>query len=86
MPYRTIDKDPTNKLNVRLIQRLRRIKRDTNMGEGMYRTMYTTGCTAHKFYVLPKIHKTGTPTGQLYPAEAQSLMGWIESFLRYLSS
>ena len=34
--------------------------RDTNMGEGMYRTMYPTSCTAPKFYELPKIHKTGT--------------------------
>ena len=37
--YRTIDKDPTNKLKVRLIQSLRRNKRDTNMGEGTYRIM-----------------------------------------------
>ena len=39
LAYRTIDKDLTNKLKARLIQTLRRIKRDTNMGEGMYRTM-----------------------------------------------
>ena len=39
--YRTIDKDPTNKLKAGLIQTVRRIKRDTNMGEGMYRTMYS---------------------------------------------
>ena len=30
------------------------------MGEGMYRTMYPTGCTVPKFYGLPKIHKTST--------------------------
>ena len=58
--YRIIDKDPTNKLKARLIQTLRRIKRDTNMGEGTYRTMYPTNCTAPKFSGLPKIHKTGT--------------------------
>ena len=28
---RTIDKDPTNKLKARLIQTVRKIKRDTNM-------------------------------------------------------
>ena len=27
----------------------------------MYRSMYPAGCTAPKFYGLPKIHKTGTP-------------------------
>ena len=54
------------------------------MGEGMYRTMYPTGCTAPKFYRLPKIHKTGTPSGKLYPAGAKSPMGWLKSLLRYL--
>ena len=33
--YRTIRADPTNKLKAQLIQKLRRIKRVTNMGEGM---------------------------------------------------
>ena len=45
----------------KLIQKLKRIKRETNMEEGMYRTMYPTGCTAPKFYGLPKIHKTSNP-------------------------
>ena len=42
-------KEYLNKLKARLIQTLRRIKRDTNMGEGTYRTMHLT-----------KIYKTGT--------------------------
>ena len=83
--YRTIDRDPTNKLKARLSQTLSRIKRDTNMDKGMYRTMYPTGCTAPKFYGLPKIHKTSIPSGQLYPAVAQSPMGWLKSLLRYLN-
>ena len=33
---------------------------DTNMGDGMYRNMYPTGCTAPKLYGLPKIYKIGT--------------------------
>ena len=59
--YRTISTDPTNKLKVQLIQKLRRIKRETNMDKGMYRTIYPTGCTFLKVYGLPKIHKTGPP-------------------------
>ena len=59
--YKTIPADPTNKMKAQLIQMLRRLKRETNMDEGMYRTMYPTGCTAPKFYGLPKVHKTGTP-------------------------
>ena len=61
LAYKTINSDPTNKLKAKLIQKLKRIKRKTNMEEGMYRTMYPTSCTASKFYGLPKIHKTGIP-------------------------
>ena len=61
LAYRTITSDPTNKLKAKLIQKLNRIKRETNMEEGMYRTMYPTSCTVPKFYGLPKIHKIGTP-------------------------
>ena len=62
--YKTISSDPTNKLKAKLIQKLKRIKRKTNMEEGMYRTMYPISCTAPKFYALPKIYKTSTPSGQ----------------------
>ena len=57
LAYKTITTDPTNKLKAKLIQKLKRIKRETNMGEGMYKTMYPTGHTAPKFYGLP-------PSGQ----------------------
>ena len=58
--YRTINPDPTNKLKAKLILTSHMTKRETNMGEGMYRTMYPTSCIAPKLYGLPKIHKTGT--------------------------
>ena len=73
--YRTIDTNPTNKLKAKLIHTLKRIKRETDLGEGMYRTMYPTSCTAPKFYGLPKIHKTGTPLGLLYLAGLCHLLG-----------
>ena len=38
--HRTIDRDPTNKLKAKLIFLLRRIKRETNMDEGMYKPRY----------------------------------------------
>ena len=83
--YGTIAAHPTNKLKARLIQTLKRIKRDTNMGEGMYKAMYPTSCIAPKFYGLPKIHKLVPPLGQLYLARALSLMVWLESLPRYLN-
>ena len=77
--------DPTNKLKAQLIQKLRRIKRETNMEEGMYRTMYPTGCTAPKFYGLPKIHKTGTPLRPIVSKGLCHLWGGKQSLLRYLN-
>ena len=61
LAYNTISSDPTNKLKAKLIQEVKKNQKGTTMEEGMYRTMYPTGCTALKFYGLPKIHKTGTP-------------------------
>ena len=81
--YKTIPADPTNKIKVQLIQKLRRLKKDTNMDESMYRTMYPTSFTAPKFYGLPKIHKLVSPLGQWCLAGALSPMGWQKSLLRY---
>ena len=74
--YRTIDRDTTNRLQAKLILMPRRIKRETNMDEGMYKSMYPTGCTPPKFYGLAKIHKTGPPLGPFSLAGVLSHMGW----------
>ena len=73
--YKEIPKDPTNRIKAQLITKLRRIKKESKLEEGTYRTMYPTGCVLPKFYWLSKIHKTGTPSGQLSPAGVQSPMG-----------
>ena len=39
LAYSIIKADPTNELKAQLIQKLRRIKRETNIGKGMYRSM-----------------------------------------------
>ena len=59
--YKTIDMDPTSKIKAKLITTLRKIKKETNLDEGTYKTMHPTGCMPPKFYELPKIHKTGNP-------------------------
>ena len=46
--YKEIPKDPTNKMKAQLITKLRRIKKDSKIDEGMYRTMYPTGCVPPK--------------------------------------
>ena len=57
--YRTIGRDPTIQIKVKLINKLMKIKRNTNRDEGIYKTMYPTDCISPKFYGLPKIHKMG---------------------------
>ena len=57
--YRVLPKDSTNQIKAKFITKLRSIKKDTNLEEGMYKAMYPTGCIPPKFYGLPKIHKTG---------------------------
>ena len=83
--YKAISTDPTNKLKVQLIQKVRRIKRETNMDEGTCRSMYPTSCTAPKFYGLPKIHKTGTPLRPIVSSWGSVTYGWQKSLLRYLN-
>ena len=61
LAYKEIPKDPTNKIRAQLITKLRRIKKDRNLDECMYKAMHPTGCVPPKFYGLPKIHKTGNP-------------------------
>ena len=72
LAYRTIDRDPTNKIKARLITKCRTIKKETRLDEGMYKIMYPTSCVPPQFHRLFKIHKTGTPLGLLFPAGAQS--------------
>ena len=55
--------DPTNKLKVKLITLLRKIKKEIGLKDNIYKYMYPTGWTSPNLYGLPKIHKTNTPPG-----------------------
>ena len=59
--YRSIPRDPTNKIKTKLIDILKRVKSQTGLDNNTYRPMYPMGCGAPKFYGLPKIHKQDTP-------------------------
>ena len=59
--YRTIPKDPTNKLKNKLIGILRDIKQTGGLKDTTYCKVYPTSAVPLKFYGLPKIHKVGTP-------------------------
>ena len=47
-----------------------------NMGEGIYRTMYPTGCTCSQVLWVTKIHKTGTPLRPIVSSRS-SVMSWV---------
>ena len=59
--YRTMPKDPTNKIKAKLISILRKVKKETWLDNNTYKYMYPMGCNASKFHGLPKIHKPDTP-------------------------
>ena len=61
--YRTIPKDPTNKIKATLITIFRKIKKKTQLDNKTYKCMYPTGCNAPKFYGLLKINKLDTHSG-----------------------
>ena len=50
--YRTIGRDPTNKPKAKFITMLRKIKRESEMEENIYKAMFPTGCIAPKFYLI----------------------------------
>ena len=80
--YRTIDRDPTRKIKAKLINTLRKIKKDANIGEGMYKTMYPTGCMPQHFIAYQKSIKHVPPLGQLYQVGVQLHMGLPKSLQR----
>ena len=82
LAYRTIDRDPTSKSKAKLVATPRKIKKDTKIDDHTYRTMYPTSCMPPNFYGLPKIHKTGTLSGQWYQVGVQLPMGWPKSLQR----
>ena len=73
--YRIIPRDPTNKIKAQLITKLRRIKGENNLDEGMFKAMYPTSCIPPTFYGLPKIHKTGNPLRPIVPSRGSVTYG-----------
>ena len=77
-------RDPTNKLETQLILKLRRIRRQTNMDEGMYKTMYPTGWIPAKFNGLPKIHTMGTPLRPIVSSQSSVTYGMAKVLIKVL--
>ena len=83
LAYRAIPADPTNRIKAQLITKLRRIKKETNMDEDMYKTMYPTGCVLQKFYGLPQIHKTGNLLRPIVSSRGSITYGVAKTITKY---
>ena len=80
---RPIPNDPTNKIKAKLISILRKVKKETGLEDSTYKYMYPTGCSAPKFYWLPKIQKLDTSLDLSCPVEDLSCMEWIKGLPKY---
>ena len=49
LAYRKLDRDPTSRIKVKLITKLKTIKKETRLDEGMHKIMYLTSCVPPKF-------------------------------------
>ena len=61
--YRTIPKDPTNKIKAQLITKLRRIKKENNLDEGIIKPCIPQGVYPQSFMGYQKSIKLATPSG-----------------------
>ena len=60
--YKVLHKDPTPQLKNKLINLLKDIKHTGGLSAQKYKQLYPTSAIPPKFYGLPQIHKTGTPS------------------------
>ena len=82
--YRPIPRDLTNKIKAKHITILKKVKNQTGL-DSKYKAMYPMGCSAPKFYGLPKIHKLDTPSDLWCPAMDLLTIEWLKYLPKYLS-
>ena len=61
--YRTIGRDPTNRIKAELIQISRRLRRKTGIDEGMYKAMHPIGCIPPSSMDYQQSIKLSFPSG-----------------------
>ena len=83
--YRSISRDPTNKIKARLITILRKVKNQTGLDSNTYKVMYPMGCSAPKFYGIPKIHKLDTPFRPIVSSHKSVTYGVAKVLTKILS-
>ena len=71
--YKVLTKNPTTQHKNKLISLLKDIKQTVGLITHKYKELYPTSAVPPKF-MPPKIHKTGTPSGLLFPVGGPSHM------------
>ena len=82
--YRAIPRDPTNTIQNKLINILKRVKNQTGLDSVTYKSMYPTGCVSPKFYGLPKIHKQDTPLRSIVSSCGSVTYGVAKELIKIL--
>ena len=82
--YKIIPSHPTNRHKNRLIQILKKIKKEGGMNEETYKRMYPTGAGIPKFYGLPKIHKAGVSLRPIVSSRGSVAYGTAKELTRIL--
>ena len=59
--YKVLDKDPTQRTERKLNEKLANLKRDNKISDSLYNKLRSSDGLPPRFYGLPKIHKPGYP-------------------------
>ena len=87
--YKRIESDPTDKFTREVRKELGILQKERLVTPQMYKMFYPKGCSAPKFYGLPKIHKDGVPLRPIvasYSSPASRLGKWLATIFRPLMS
>ena len=85
--YKPIDSDPTDKFTRLVRKELGILQTERLITPQMYKLFYPKGCSAPKFYGLPKIHKDGVPLRPIvasYSSPTARLGKWLSTLFRPL--
>ena len=82
---KTIAIDPTKRCKNRLINLLKKIKKEGAINDTLYKKMYQTGACAAKFYGLPKVCKRDIPLRPIVSSRGTMKYGVAEELGRVLS-
>lgn len=77
--YKVLDKDPTQRMERKLNEKLANLKRENKISDSLYNKLCSSDGLPLRFYGLPKIHKPGYPLRPIMSFRLSNLHA-IETF------